>query len=62
MAKEYDDKKYLKDKKKKKDLLEPILPEGKMLKPDTLEGRPLWVDDKLNEEKKKKKKLNEEKI
>ena len=60
MAKEYDEEKYLKDKKKK-DLLKDNLPEGKLLKPDAPQGRPLWTDDELNEEKKKKKKLNEEK-
>jgi len=59
MSKEYDEKKYLKDKKKNKDLLKQELPEGEVLKPKKKEGRPLWIDDKLNEEKKKKKKLNE---
>ena len=58
MSKEYDKEKLLKDKKKK-DLLKPSLPEGEVLKTESPEGRPLWVDDKLNEEKKKKKKLNE---
>ena len=58
MSKEYDEKKYLKDKKKK-GLLKPELPEGKVLKSKTPKGSPLWKDDKLNEEKRKKKKLNE---
>lgn len=32
---------------------------GDLLKTESPEGNPLWLDTKLNEEKKKKKKLNE---
>ena len=58
MSKEYDKDKLLKNKKKG-DLLKPNLPEGEIIKSKKLKGRPLWIDDELNEEKKKKKKLNE---
>ena len=34
--------------------------EGDVLKSEGKKGNPLWRDDKLNEEKKKKQKLNED--
>ena len=58
MAKEYDKKKYLKQKKVEGKLLKNEQ-QGELLKPEVVEGQPLWKDTKLNEEKKKKKKLNE---
>lgn len=50
------------------ELLEPEKPKGKLLKneqkgellkPEPVKGDPLWKDTKLNEDKKKKQKLNE---
>jgi len=59
MSKEYDKDKLLKEPKIPGKLL---LPEhkGDLLKPKKKPGKPLWIEDEtLNEEKKKKKKLNE---
>jgi hypothetical protein len=59
MSKEYDDSKYLKDPQKEGTLL-PEKKKGNLIKSEGSKGKRLWKDDeKLNEEKNKKKKLNE---
>lgn len=58
MAKEYDKKKFLKQKKVEGEILK-HKQKGDLIKPKVVEGNPLWKDTKLNEEKNKKKKLNE---
>ena len=60
MSKEYDDEKYLKEPKKPGKILMPEEKKGDLIKSESAKGKPLWKDDDaLNEDKKKKKKLNE---
>ncbi len=58
MTKEYDKEKLLKPLKPNGKLLK-TEHKGDLLKTEGPDGKPLWKDTKLNEEKKKKKKLNE---
>ena len=60
MSKEYDNEKYLKEPKMPGDLLTTQKKKGNLIKSEGSKGKPLWKDDEtLNEDKKKKKKLNE---
>ena len=49
----------LKPRPKKGELLKPKVQEGELLKSEGQKGNPLWKDTKLNEEKKKLKRINE---
>lgn len=59
MSKEYDKEKYLKDKKTKKDMLEPVIPEGELIVSEGPKGEKLWKKKKKINEEDKKETLNE---
>lgn len=61
MSKEYDSDKLLKDLQPDGELLKKEH-KGDLLKTESPDGNPLWKNTKLNEERKKKHKLNERRI